>query len=372
VDALDVASGERSSRFADAMEKRMSDDVMVAVQAAAEVTEQVAGEARRLHSRLQAVGWSQYECELIAPLTYEINRLKRELNAVVLAHSYQTPDVIYGIADHVGDSLALSQEAAHTDADRIVFCGVRFMAETAKILSPQKQVLLPAPGAGCSLADSITAAEVRALKAKHPGVPVVCYVNTSAEVKAECDACCTSANSLAVINDMDGGEVIFVPDKLMAANMQSLTDKKLITWDGSCIVHEDFGEAEFKAFKAQYPQAALLAHTECMPSVVAMADMAGSTSGMEKYIAQHDERKQFLLVTECGMSDKLKVQFPDREFLGSCVLCPYMKKTELRNVLTAMQAPSPEQRIELSADVVQRARKALDRMLAVGRSDKVK
>jgi quinolinate synthase len=350
----------------------MSDDVMVAVTVGVETDEQVAREARRLHSRLRAVGWSLYECELIAPLTREINELKRELNAVILAHSYQTPDIIYGIADHVGDSLALSQEAAHTDADRIVFCGVRFMAETAKILCPHKQVLLPAPSAGCSLADSITAADVRALKAKHPGVPAVCYVNTSAEVKAECDACCTSANTLAVINDMPGAEVIFVPDKLMAANMQALTSKRLITWDGSCVVHEDFGEAEFKAFRAQYPQAALLAHTECMPAVIAMADMAGSTSGMEKYIAQHDDRKQFLLVTECGMSDKLKVQFPDREFLGSCVLCPFMKKVELRNVLQSLKDPLPAQVVELAPEVVSRARKALDRMLAVGRSEQVK
>ena len=349
------------------------DDVVVSAGTDAAIREpEITGEALRLFSRLRAVGWSRYECELIAPLTYEINQLKRELNAVVLTHSYQTPDIIYGIADHVGDSLALSTEAAHTDADTIVFCGVRFMAETAKILSPRKTVLLPAPDAGCSLADSITAAELRALKAKHPGVPAVCYVNTSAEVKAECDACCTSANTLAVINAMEGDEVIFVPDKLMAANMQPLTKKRLITWDGSCIVHEDFGESEFKAFKSQFPQAALLAHTECAPSVVALADMAGSTSGMEKYIAQHDEQKQFLLVTECGMSDKLKVQFPDRDFLGSCVLCPFMKKVELRNVLTALKQPSPGQVIELDADVISRARKSLDRMLEIGRSEQVK
>jgi len=329
-------------------------------------------EAKRLQERLAVVGWSKLECELIAPLTAEINALKRKLNAVVLAHSYQTPDVIYGIADHVGDSLGLSTEAGHTDADVIVFCGVRFMAETAKILSPSKRVLLPAPDAGCSLADSITAADVRELKRQHPGVAAVCYVNTSAEVKAECDACCTSANTLAVIEAMPGDEVIFVPDKLMAANMQPHTKKRLITWDGSCIVHEDFGEAEFTAFKEQYPQAALLAHTECMPSVVEMADMAGSTSGMERFIAAHDEIKQYLLVTECGMTDKLKVAFPDRDFVGSCVLCPYMKKVELRNVLQAMTEPTPEQEITLSADVIQGARRALDKMLEIGRSERVK
>jgi quinolinate synthase len=334
--------------------------------------ERIEREVQRLFERLRVVGWSRLECELIAPLTVEINALKRQLNAVVLAHSYQTPDIIYGIADHVGDSLGLSQEAAHTDADVIVFCGVRFMAETARILSPDKRVLLPAPDAGCSLADSMTATDVRALRAKHPQASAVCYVNTSAEVKAECDACCTSANTLAVIEAMPSDEVIFVPDKLMAANMEPHTSKKLITWDGTCIVHEDFGEAEFGAFKEQYPQAALLAHTECMPTVVALADMAGSTSGMERYIAAHDEIKQFMLVTECGMTDKLKVAFPDRDFVGSCVLCPYMKKNELRNVLSAMKEPSEGQLIELDEDVISRARRALDRMIEIGRSERVK
>ena len=334
--------------------------------------ERIGREAQRLHERLRIVGWSKLECELIAPLTVEINALKRQLNAVVLAHSYQTPDIIYGIADHVGDSLGLSLEAAHTDADVIVFCGVRFMAETAKILSPSKRVLLPAPDAGCSLADSMTAADVRALRQQHPEASAVCYVNTSAEVKAECDACCTSANTLAVIEAMPSGAVIFVPDKLMAANIQPHTRKKLITWDGTCIVHEDFGEAEFGAFKEQYPAAALLAHTECMPTVVALADMAGSTSGMERYIAAHDEIKQFMLVTECGMTDKLKVAFPDRDFVGSCVLCPYMKKNELRNVLSAMKDPSDGQLIELDEDVVSRARRALERMIEIGRSERVK
>lgn len=334
--------------------------------------EELAQEAARLHGLLKCVGWGMMECELIAPLTFEINALKRELNAVVLAHSYQTPDIIYGIADHVGDSLGLSLEAAQTAADVIVFCGVRFMAETAKILSPHKRVLLPAPNAGCSLADSITAEDVRALKEQHPGVPVVCYVNTNAEVKAESNACCTSANSLAVIEAMEGDQVIFIPDKLMAANMQALTSKELITWDGTCIVHEDFGEGELAAFKEQYPGAALLAHTECVPAVVQMADMAGSTSGMERFIASHEEISQFLLVTECGMTDKLKVRFPERQFVGSCVLCPFMKRVELRNVLQAMQAPRENQIVSLGPEIVARARTALDRMVEIGRRERVK
>lgn len=333
---------------------------------------EIAREARRLHTKLRAVGWSETECELIAPLTLEINELKRELNAVVLAHSYQTPDIIYGIADHVGDSFGLSQEATRTEAQTIVFCGVRFMAETAKILSPDKQVLLPAPDAGCSLADSITAEDIRQLKATHPGVPAVCYVNTSAEVKAECDACCTSANALAVIEAMPSDRVIFVPDKLMAANIEPYTDKQLIGWNGTCVVHEDFGEGELRAFKEQYPDAALLAHTECMPSVVALADMAGSTSAMQRYLAEHDEIKRFLLVTECGMTERLKVLFPDRHFLGTCVLCPYMKKVELRNVLQAMTDPSPAQVITLHPDVIRGARKSLQRMLEIGRHGQLK
>jgi quinolinate synthase len=332
----------------------------------------ISAEAIRLHGRLRAVGWSLAECELIAPITLEINRLKHQQNAVVLAHSYQTPDIIYGIADHTGDSLGLSQAARDTDAGTIVFCGVRFMAETAKILSPDKTVLLPAPNAGCSLSESITAAEVRELRAKYPGVPAVCYVNTSAEVKAECDACCTSANNVAVVNAMEGDRVIFLPDKLMAQNLQPYVDKELITWDGTCMVHEDFGIPEVNAFRSQYPGAALLAHTECLPDVVGAADMAGSTSGMEKYIEAHPDKKQFMLVTECGMTDKLKVQFPDRDFVGTCVLCPHMKRVELRKVLQALRDPAPEQVIELEPEVISRARKAIDRMIEIGRSERVK
>lgn len=321
-----------------------------------------------MHSLLSLVGWSRLECELIAPVTLEINQLKQKLNAVILAHSYQTPDIIYGVADHVGDSLGLSHEAACTDADTIVFCGVRFMAETAKILSPQKTVLLPSPDAGCSLSESITAQDVRNLRMQHPGVPVVCYVNTSAEVKAECDACCTSANNVAVVNAMPGDRVIFLPDKLMAQNLQPYVDKEIIAWDGTCIVHEGFGVPEVKAFRNQFPGAALLAHTECLPDVVGEADMAGSTSAMERYIAGHEEQKQFMLITECGMSDKLKVQFPDREFIGTCVLCPHMKRIELRNILTALKSPSLDQQVELDPAIIARARRSIDKMLEIGRS----
>jgi quinolinate synthase len=333
---------------------------------------QYAAEALRLHGKLRHVGWSLAECELIAPLTLEINELKQQQNAVILAHSYQTPDIIYGIADFVSDSLALSTEASKSTADRIVFCGVRFMAETAKILCPDKAVVHPDISAGCSLSEGITAEDVRELKRRHPGVPVVAYVNTSAEVKAEADACCTSANTLAVVEAMPGDSVIFIPDKLMAANLRPLTKKTVISWDATCIVHENFGPAEMRAFRTQYPGAKLLAHTECHPGVVDLADMAGSTSGMEKYIEQHPESNEYLLVTECGMTEKLKVQYPSRRFVGMCVLCPYMKKIELRNVLQAMKDPRPDQLVELDPQVIARARLSIDRMLEAGRTDRAK
>jgi quinolinate synthase len=360
-----TAVAERNGTFGGELERAQA--VVTPVHEA-----QVEAEALRLLGKLRHVGWSLGECELIAPLTLEINELKRAQNAVILAHSYQTPDIIYGIADFVSDSLALSTEASRTSADKIVFCGVRFMAETAKILCPEKTVIHPDMSAGCSLADGITAEDVRELKRQHPGVPVVAYVNTSAEVKAEADACCTSANTLAVVEAMPGDSVIFIPDKLMAANLRPLTKKNIFAWNATCIVHENFGEAEMRSFRRQYPGAKLLAHTECHPGVVDLADMAGSTSGMEKYIEQHPEDDTFMLVTECGMTDKLKAQYPARKFVGMCVLCPYMKKIELRNVLQAMQAPRPDQVVELAPDTIQRARKSIDVMLEIGRSDRTK
>jgi len=329
-----------------------------------EVTPEVQTEAKRLYSRLFEAEWGYEACELIAPLTLEINRLKREMNAVVLAHSYQTPDIIFGIADFTGDSLGLSKEAARTTADTIVFCGVRFMAETAKILSPEKRVLLPAPNAGCSLAEAITAEDVRGLRAQYPGVPVVCYVNTSAEVKAESDACCTSGNAVEVVNAQPGDRVIFIPDKLMAANLRTMTDKEIIAWHGTCIVHEEFNPKSVEVWKKLYPDMLVLAHTECDSSVVEIADMAGSTEGMIKFIKESNASK-FMLITECGLSDRLRVEFEGKKkFFGSCVLCPYMKQTELPVILECMKCPREDQIVELDADIVHRARRAIDQMMA--------
>lgn len=319
-------------------------------------------ETSRLYEALHHVGWTREECSLHAPLTLEILERKESRRATILAHSYQTPDILYGVADYRGDSLGLSQEARRTDADVIVFCGVRFMAETAKILSPEKTVLLPAPDAGCSLSESITGQDVRALRAEHPDAAVVCYVNTSAEVKAESDVCCTSANALKVVESLPQAKIIFLPDVFMAKNLQPLTDKRIIPWRGTCIVHETFNAEKIRAHQQHYAGLKVLVHTECAPEVVREADLAGGTGDMIRYIRE-SPAKRFMLVTECGMSDRMKVEFPDREFVGTCVLCPYMKKIDLRNILQVLRDPRPDQVIELDEDVRVRAKRAIDRML---------
>jgi quinolinate synthase len=284
--------------------------------------------------------------------------------AVILAHSYVTPDVQFGIADCRGDSLGLSEKARDTDADVIVFCGVRFMAETAKILSPAKTVLLPAPDAGCSLSEGVTADDVRRLRRAHPAAAFVCYVNTSAAVKAECDVVCTSANALAIVEGVPEREIVFLPDRFMAANLARLTKKTVIGFDARCIVHETFTEATALAWRRAWPEAQLLVHTESRPEVVALADLAGGTGDMIEYIRKSDAR-QFMLVTECGLSDRMRVEFPDREFLGTCSLCPHMKRSDLRNVLQVLTAPRPEQVIEVAEDLRVRALRSIERMFAL-------
>ncbi len=326
----------------------------------------VHAEAERLFGKLSKLGWTMDECLLYAPLTLEINALKAEKNAVILAHSYQTPDIVYGIADFVGDSYQLSAEAAQTPADTIVFCGVRFMAETAKILSPQKTVLLPAPDAGCSLSESITAQDVRDLKARHPGVPVVTYVNTSADVKAESDVCCTSANALKIVNALPDRRIIFLPDEFMAKNLAKQTDKTLIGWHGRCIVHEEFDAQKLRAVRAANPGVKILVHTECKPDVVDEADLAGGTSDMVKYVKSSDSTK-FMLVTECGLSDRMRAEIPQKQIVGTCNLCPYMKRNNLINVLEALRNPAPEQVVQIEEGVRLGAKKALDRMFELSR-----
>jgi len=326
-------------------------------------SKQLNAETDRLFEKLQYTSWSRSDCELLAPMTLEIAALKKEKNAIILAHSYQTPDIMYGVADHVGDSYGLSKIAAQSDADTIVFCSVYFMGETAKILNPQKRVLVPAV-AGCSLADGITAADVRELKKQYPGRPVVTYVNTSADVKAESDICCTSANALAVIESFPDDEIIFIPDVLMGKNLQKKTKKKLILWDATCVVHEKFDEQSVAAIREEHPKAKILAHYECTPGVVDVVDMVGSTNDMMTYVRESDA-EQFMLITECGITDRVKTEFIDKNIVGTCSLCPFMKKIMMKDILTALKTPTEEQIVSIPDDVIKRAKGTLDRMLEI-------
>src|ERR1700742_3447748 len=301
-----------------------------------------------------------------APVIAEINRLKREKNAVILAHNYMTPEIFHGVGDFVGDSLALAREAARTDAAVIVQAGVHFMAETSKILSPQKTVLIPNLKAGCSLASSITGADVRLMRQKHPGLPVVTYVNTSADVKAESDICCTSGNAVKVVEDIARefgvDTVIMIPDQYLARNVAAKTGVKVITWAGACEVHERFTPEEIRELRAANPGVTVLAHPECPPEVVAEADFAGSTAGMIHYVGKNRPAK-VVLITECSMSDNVAVEYPDLEFVRPCNLCPHMKRITLKAILRSLQTMTTE--VTVDPAVAARARIAIDRMLAV-------
>lgn len=325
------------------------------------VQERLARETNRLLSKLKNVGWTKEDCALIAPLTLEINQLKRKKKAIILAHSYQTPDIMYGVADFLGDSYALSLKARETEANIIVFSSVHFMAETAKILNPRKTVLVPAV-AGCSLADSITPDDVRGLKKAYPQAGVVCYINTTAEVKAECDAICTSSNALKIIERMPQKEIIFLPDEFMAKNLQPLTKKKLIGWKGRCIVHEEFSPETVKEIRERFPNAKILAHSECNPSVIHETDMMGSTKQMMDYV-KTSNAPEFMLVTECGLTDRVKAERPDKKIVGSCALCPYMKKIMLKDILQCLKSPRPDQIIRLKPEVIRKAKRALSKMI---------
>lgn len=326
-------------------------------------TNQIQSEAKRLHSKLSKVGWSKADCELYAPMTLEINQLKKARDVVILAHSYMTPDIMYGVADFIGDSYGLSKIAAGTPAKTILFCSVHFMAETAKILNPEKEVLVP-DIAGCSLAESITPEDVRSLRKKHPKAGVVCYVNTSAAVKAECDACCTSSNALKIVEALPQQEIIFLPDEFMAKNLQPLTQKKIIGWNGRCIVHETFSPETINEIRSNHPGVKILAHTECSPDVIEKVDMAGGTEAMIQYVKQSDA-EQFMLVTECGLIDRMKTEMPKKEMVGSCALCPYMKKIMLKDVLQALKSPRPDQIIDLPNDILKKAKRSLNRMMKI-------
>jgi quinolinate synthase len=304
------------------------------------------------------------EWELFAPYVAQIERLKRERNAVVLAHHYQSAEIYRCVADIVGDSLALAQAAAKTEADTIVMCGVHFMAETAKLLNPSKTVLIPDLEAGCSLAASITADDVRRLRAQHPGVPVVTYVNTSAAVKAESDVCCTSANAVKVVESLGVPKVIFIPDQYLAAYVASQTKVELVTWQGSCEVHERFTAEQIADLREGRPGIVVLAHPECPQDVLGAADFVGSTNAMLDYIAAHRPAK-VAMITECSMASNVVEAFPEIEFSQPCNLCPHMRRITLPKILRALETMSPQ--VEVDPQVAARARLAVERMTAVGR-----
>ena len=293
-----------------------------------------------------------------------IERLKRERGAGILAHNYQTPEIFHGVADITGDSLALAARARDVEADVIVLAGVHFMAETAKLLNPATTVLIPDPGAGCSLADSITPEDVRLLRQRYPGAPVVTYVNTSAAVKAESDICCTSGNAVEVVESLGVPRVIFLPDEYLGRYVASQTRVEIVLWQGHCEVHERFTGAELRAYRAATPGVRILAHPECPPDVLAEADFVGSTAGMIADVASSGARR-VVMVTECSMSDNVAVAHPGVEFVRPCNLCPHMKRITLANILHSLQHLQTE--VTVPVEVAARARRAVERMLEVGR-----
>ncbi|MGH7708102.1 MAG: quinolinate synthase NadA [Vulcanimicrobiaceae bacterium] len=323
-----------------------------------EVERATAAAYARMARVVPAAEWPIY-----APYIAAIDRLKSERNAVILAHHYQTPPIYHGVADFVGDSLGLAYQAAQTNADAIVVCGVHFMAETAKLVNPSKTVLIPDPAAGCSLAASITARDVRLLRERYPDAPVVTYVNTSAEVKAESDICCTSANAVRVVESLGTKRVIFLPDRYLAAYVASQTAVEIVAWEGTCEVHERFTGAEIRDYRTGHAGIVVLAHPECPPDVLAEADFVGSTTAMIRYV---DERRpsKVVMVTECSMSDNVSATFPQIEFVRPCNLCPHMQRNTLPKILAALEQMQFE--VTIPAAVAVRARRAVERMLALG------
>ncbi len=331
-------------------------------------------EAQRLRDRIgQPDRWDLEACRLIAPMTLEINALKAEQDVFILAHSYQTPDIIYGVADAVGDSYGLAKVAKERDESTILFSSVRFMAETAKIVNPSKRVLHPTPEAGCSLADGITPADVRKLKEQHPGVPVACYVNTTAAVKAECDVSVTSSNYMQVCRALPGDELIFVPDAFMGVHLQKALagEKTVHIFDAVCEVHERFDAGSIRAWKdsaaREGKDLTVMVHPECASSVLDEADFIGSTEKMMDYARELEAKGKvdIMTITECGTSDRIRAEMPKLNVMGACVLCPHMKKTDLAHILQALQAPTPEQIIEIPEDVLVGAQANLDMMFTL-------
>ncbi|WP_440930599.1 quinolinate synthase NadA [Candidatus Pelagibacter sp.] len=314
---------------------------------------------QKISKVLPEIEWASH-----APYIHEINKLKKEKNAVILAHNYQTPEIYHGVSDFAADSLALAVEASKTSADIIVMAGVHFMAETAKLMSPNKKVLLPDMGAGCSLSSSITGEDVRNLKKQHPGVPVVSYVNTSAEVKAETDVCCTSANAVKIVKSLGVKKVIFLPDNYLAQYVASQTDVEIISWKGICMVHDQFNDQEIHEIRKNNPEIKIIAHPECPPDVIKASDFAGSTSGMIKYV-RDNQPKKVMMVTECSMSDNIQVENPNVEFIRPCNLCPHMKKITLPKILDCLKNETGE--IVMDQETIIKAKTSVEKMAAIGR-----
>ena len=326
-------------------------------------TPDVAAATQALYERVSRIIPS-FEWPIHAPLVDAINRLKRERNAVILAHNYQTPEIFHCVADIVGDSLALAQRATETEADVIVLAGVHFMAETAKLLNPEKIVLIPDEAAGCSLADSLTPEDVRLLRQAYPGVPVITYVNTSAAVKAECDICCTSGNAVKVVESLGVDRVIFLPDEYLASYVATQTKVQIIKWQGHCEVHERFTGDEVRSYRKGFENLVVIAHPECPPDVLEAADFVGSTAQMISFVRDRRPAK-VLMVTECSMSDNVAAEVKDVDFVRPCNLCPHMKRITLSNIHRALQTLQP--RVEVDPVIAERARLSVERMLAVGR-----
>jgi len=326
-----------------------------------EYTSAIALETTGLYNKVKRV-ITPSEWKVHAPYISEINRLKKEKGAIILAHNYITPEIFHCVADFTGDSLQLAQLASKTDSKIIVQAGVHFMAETSKILSPEKTILIPDLNAGCSLAASITANDVQLLREKYPNVPIVTYVNTTAEVKAESDICCTSSNALSIVKSLDSDTVLMIPDQYLASNIAKQTKKKILTWQGACEVHKQFTPDNVLKLRKELSGIVVLAHPECTPDVVAEANFTGSTGAMSNYVRDKQPEK-VLLMTECSMSDNLSVENPEVEFVRLYNSCPYMKLISLQNILTCLQTMTHE--VTIDPSIAARARLAVERMLAV-------
>jgi len=306
------------------------------------------------------------KCGELVPKINEINRLKAEKNAVILVHTYVNPEIIYGVGDYVGDSYGLSKNALETDAKRIVFAAVRFMGETAKILNPQKEVLLPALEDGCTLADAITAEQVRELRKEFPDYTFVCYINTTAEVKAECDVCVTSANVTKVVSNIPNEKIYFLPDKMMGQNLITALNKLGIKKDikyftGTCYVHEEYPLEQLLDLKERFPNAVVAAHPECRPEVCEQADFVGSTSQMFEFL-ENSQDKEFIMLTECGLSSRLNIEFPDKRIVGMCTFCKYMKSNTLDDIIRVLTNPQERDFVHVDEQIRKRALTSLEAM----------